>query len=69
MIKYYEDVLEVLRDSVDSIDETTYERLVQQCVETIRNGGKIVASGKSTLLRSMAAWAKMCRSAKSSSER
>lgn len=45
MIKYYEDVLEVLRDSVDSIDEFTYERLVQQCVETIRNGGKIVASG------------------------
>lgn len=45
MIRYYEDVLEVLRDSVESIDETTYERLVQQCVGTIHNGGKIVASG------------------------
>ena len=45
MIKYYEDVLAVLRDSVDSIDEAIYEHLVQQCVETIDQGGKIVASG------------------------
>ncbi|MDE5698849.1 MAG: SIS domain-containing protein [Lachnospiraceae bacterium] len=45
MIKYYEDVLATLRDSVDSINEPTYECLVQQCVETIKNGGKIVASG------------------------
>lgn len=45
MIKYYEDVLATLRDSVDSINEPTYECLVQQCVETIKKGGKIVASG------------------------
>ena len=45
MIKYYEDVLAVLRDSVNSMDDTVYERLIRQCVETIRNGGKIVASG------------------------
>ncbi|MCM1183098.1 MAG: SIS domain-containing protein [Roseburia sp.] len=45
MIKYYEDVLEVLRDSVASIDEGVYELLLRQCVETMERGGKLVASG------------------------
>lgn len=45
MIKYYEDVLDVLKDSIKSIDETVYEKLVQQCVGTLKQGGKIVASG------------------------
>jgi arabinose-5-phosphate isomerase len=45
MISYYENVLEVLRKSVNSIPETCYERLLDECVDTIKNGGKIIASG------------------------
>lgn len=45
MIKYYEDLLSTIEASVESIDETIYNSLVDQCVECIRSGGKIVASG------------------------
>ena len=45
MIGYYDNVLRVLRDAVDSINEYEYVELVEQCVETIRNNGKIIASG------------------------
>lgn len=45
MIGYYDNVLCVLRDAVDSIDEYEYVELIEQCVETIQNGGKIIASG------------------------
>ena len=45
MIKYYESVMKVLEDSVESIQQDIYEKLVNECVETIRNGGKIIASG------------------------
>lgn len=45
MIKYYEDLFSTIESSVESIDETIYNSLVDQCVECIRTGGKIVASG------------------------
>ncbi len=45
MIAYYEEVLKTIRDSMESIDETVYDSLVDQCMETIRSGGKIIASG------------------------
>jgi len=45
MIHYYKDVLAVIEDSLESIDEAVYEQLLKQCEETIRNDGKIVASG------------------------
>ena len=45
MIEYYEKVLEVIKDSVNSMDETVYYKLLQQCVDTLKNGGKIIASG------------------------
>ncbi|MCR5546852.1 MAG: SIS domain-containing protein [Lachnospiraceae bacterium] len=45
MIAYFEDVLKTITDSMESIDEATYENLVNQCTETIQNGGKIIASG------------------------
>lgn len=45
MIAYFENVLEVLKESVESIPENEYSRLLNECVEVIRNGGKIVASG------------------------
>ena len=45
MIQYYKDVMDVLKESIESIDEQEYERLVSECVTVIKNGGKLVASG------------------------
>ncbi len=45
MIEYYKEVLETITDSVESIPEDTYKQLVDECVETLKNGGKIIASG------------------------
>lgn len=45
MIAYYDNVLNVLREAIDSLDEYEYVELVEQCVETLKNGGKIIASG------------------------
>jgi len=45
MIAYYANVLNVLKESINSIKCDEYERIVQECVEVIKNGGKIVASG------------------------
>ena len=45
MLKYYESVLDVIRQSLDSIDEKVYFDLMDQCEDTIRRGGKIIASG------------------------
>lgn len=45
MIEYYKEVLETITDSVESIPEDVYMQLVDECVETLKNGGKIIASG------------------------
>lgn len=45
MLRYYEDVLKVIADSLESIIEKDYDNLLQECMETIRKGGKIIASG------------------------
>lgn len=45
MISYYENVLSVIEDSLESINEEQYEKLLQECVSVVKNGGKIIASG------------------------
>ncbi len=45
MIAYYDNVLKVLEESINSIKCDEYERLLRECTEVIKNGGKIVASG------------------------
>ena len=45
MIGYFEQVLETVRCSLESIDVEAYGRLIDQCEETIINGHKIIASG------------------------
>ncbi len=45
MIDYYEKVLNTVRDSLESIDTQVYDKLVNQCEETIKSGHKIIASG------------------------
>ena len=45
MIEYYKDVIRTIEDSLESIPEETYEQIIEECVETLKNGGKIIASG------------------------
>lgn len=45
MLEYYSDVLKTLEEAMDSIDEVQYQRILDECEETLKNGGKIIASG------------------------
>lgn len=45
MISYYDDVLATIEDSLESIDEKLYEQIIEECIDTLKNGGKIIASG------------------------
>ena len=45
MITYYENVMDVLGESVASLPVEEYERLIGECVDALKNGGKIIASG------------------------
>ncbi|WP_022755409.1 SIS domain-containing protein [Butyrivibrio fibrisolvens] len=45
MIEYYEGVLEVIKDSLESIPLEKYNKLIDESVEVLKNGGKIIASG------------------------
>lgn len=45
MITYYTDVLNVIETSIESILIEKYEQLIAECVEALKNGGKIIASG------------------------
>ena len=45
MIAYYEDVLNTIKDSMESIPVQLYEQLIDEGIDTLKNGGKIIASG------------------------
>ena len=45
MIGYYKDVMNTIEDSLESIPEDIYEQIISESVETLKNGGKIIASG------------------------
>ncbi len=45
MIQYFKDNMDILTDSIESLDDKVWERVIGECAETIRNGGKIIASG------------------------
>ena len=45
MIAYYKCVMHTIEDSLESIDENLYEQIIEECVDTLKNGGKIIASG------------------------
>jgi arabinose-5-phosphate isomerase len=45
MLEYYSEVLETLKEAMDSIDEAQYRKILDECEETLRRGGKIIASG------------------------
>lgn len=45
MIRYFEKLLEELDYSIHSLDESTFERWVDEAVEILEKGHKIIASG------------------------
>lgn len=45
MIVYYETVMDVIRDSLESIPVDLYEQIIRECMESLHSGGKIIASG------------------------
>ena len=45
MNKYYEEVIDVIKDSLGSIDEKVYEQIINESVSVLKEGGKIIASG------------------------
>lgn len=45
MIEYFKQTMNTIEDSLESIDEKTYDKLVDDCVKCLKSGGKIVASG------------------------
>ena len=45
MIEYYRQVISVIEDSLESIPTDIYENLIDESVDVLRGGGKIIASG------------------------
>lgn len=45
MTGYYGEVMKVIEDSVESMDLVTYEQIINESVEVLKSGGKIIASG------------------------
>ncbi len=45
MNSYFKKTLHIIENSLESIDESIFEKLVCDCEKTLKNGGKIIASG------------------------
>ena len=45
MITYFEDMLRIIDNSIHSMDEEKFEKLISQCVGALEKGNKIIASG------------------------
>ena len=45
MRKYFEDMISILDHSIHSIDLDAFERLIGDCEDTLKGGGKIITSG------------------------
>ena len=45
MIAYYEEVLDVIKDSIESIPTEIYEQIINESVDVLKNRGKVIASG------------------------
>lgn len=45
MLTYFRDIMKTCGESLESLDEEIFEKLLDDCVKCIDNGGKIIASG------------------------
>lgn len=45
MITYFEELIKILENSLNSVDEQMFSRLVSECKAVLENGGKVIVSG------------------------
>ncbi len=45
MREYFNDIMNCIRDSLETLDENLMEQLLSECQKVVESGGKIVASG------------------------
>ena len=45
MINYFEETLETINESLNSLDRNMVEKLIGECQSCVENGGKIIATG------------------------
>lgn len=45
MVEYFENILDVVGETVRSLDEEQFDKLVRHCAECVRCGGKVIATG------------------------
>ncbi len=45
MIDYFKKNMEIINKSIESLDDEIWKQVTSECADTIRNGGKIIASG------------------------
>lgn len=45
MLTYFRDIMKTCGESLESLNEEIFEKLLDNCVKCIDNGGKIIASG------------------------
>lgn len=45
MIEYFEKTLEIIKNSLNTIEDTVFNHLLAECKATLLNGGKIIVSG------------------------
>ena len=45
MISYYREIMAVINDALESMPADLYEQILEESVQVIKNGGKIIASG------------------------
>ncbi len=45
MKKVFDETISILKDSLDSVDENQFNKLLDECEETLRGGAKIIVSG------------------------
>lgn len=45
MLPYFSDLLRIISESVESIDEKMFNLLIDETIETLKRGGKIIVSG------------------------
>lgn len=45
MKKYFENTLKIIEHSISSIEEAYFEKLIDECIDTLSAGGKVIVSG------------------------
>ena len=55
MKKYFDELLNMFKNSFDSIDEKKFNELLNDCTDTLKAGKKIILSGLPSLISEVSA--------------